>query len=445
MSFYSVFGQPICILNSSDIVRRLFGSDEYKLLTSDREPTVVSEFAWYNGKELFFTPYNSQTRQKRTLFHKVMGIYGDGVDKFESIVSKELDRVLEEMDTARVTNQDIPMPQILSRSLKIILYVLVNGDIVPEKLNLDVVDTMERYDNAVNRMFDLQTLTALTFFPPLRKVGKYKKICDDVTESKIKAEKIMFEDLKSTYQAGKVRGIADALFHFQSQPGHEWLDDENIKGFLTTTFFAAHMTSRASLLNIVLILIHHPEVASRIQEEIESVLGDRTPRVEDRLSMHYTEAVVIENIRYVSQAPFTGLRSAREDIHIDGYVIPKGTQFLVNQWFLHRDPNIWDDPWKFKPERFLDESGVILPANHPVRKKFQAFGHGNRMCPGEGFARSRIFLFTVMILQKFDLLPPENEPLPSCDPRDNLKGGVRQAPPFKCRLRNRREAESSKE
>ncbi|XP_035827557.1 cytochrome P450 2D10 isoform X2 [Aplysia californica] len=328
MTFYTVLGQPICILNSADIVRRLMGSDEYKLLTSDRDLNVVSEFAWYNGKELFFTPYNSQTRQKRTLFHKMMGIYGEGVDKFESVVGNELDRILEEMDTARATGQDIPISQILSRSLKIILYVLVNGDIDPEKLSLDVVDTMDRYDNAVNRMLDMQTLTALTFFPPLRKVGKYKKICDDVTESKIEAEKIMFEDLKSTYQEGKVRGIADAILHFQSQPGHEWLDDENVKGFLTATFFAAHMTTRASLLNMVLTLTHHPEVAQRIQEEIESVLGDRIPRVEDRLSMHYTEAVILENLRYVSQLALSSLRSAREDIHIDDQVIPKGTQDL---------------------------------------------------------------------------------------------------------------------
>ncbi|XP_005092448.1 steroid 17-alpha-hydroxylase/17,20 lyase-like [Aplysia californica] len=437
ITFYTVLGQPMCILNSSDISRRLFGSDEYKLLTADRDPTVVSELAWYNGKELFFTPYNSQTRQKRTLFHKVMGIHGEGVDKFEGVVGKELDRVLKKMDTIRATGQDIPITQILSRSLKIILYVLIKGDIDPEKLSQDVTDTMERYDNAINQMFDIQTVTALTFFPFLRKVGKYKKICDDVVESKVEAEKIMFEELKSTYQEGKVRGMADALLHFQSQPGHEWLDDENIKGFLTTTFFGAHMTSRASLLNMVLTLIHHPEVARRIQEEIESVLGDRRPRVEDRMSMHYTEAVILENIRFVSQVPLSGLRSGREDIHIDGYVIPKGTRIMANQWFFHHNPELWDDPWKFKPERFLDESGVILPANHPVRKKFLAFGHGVRMCPGEAFARSRIFLFTVMILQKFDLLAPENEPLPSCDPRENLNGVVRQAPPFKCRLRNR--------
>ncbi|XP_005105632.1 farnesoate epoxidase [Aplysia californica] len=448
MTFYTVLGQPVCVLNSTDIVRRLFSSDEYKMLTSDREPNVVSEFAWYNGKELFFTPYNSQTRQKRTLFHKMMGIYGEGVDKFESVVGKELDRVLEEMDIARATGQDVPMSQILAKSLKIILYILVNGDMGSEKVSYDVVDVLERYDTAVNQMLDVQTLTALSFFPALRKFGKYKKLCDEVRESRADAEKFLFENIKSTYEPGKVRGVADALLHFQGQPGHEWLDNEQIKGFLAFSFFAgqyssrfAHMTSRSSLLNIVLTLTHHPEIARRIQEEIESVLGDRIPRVEDRMSMHYTEAVIIENLRYVSQLALSSMRTAREDIHIDGYVIPKGTQFPVNQWFFHRDPKIWDDPWKFKPERFLDDKGVVLPANHPVRKKVQAFGIGNRMCPGEAFARSRVFLFVVSILQKFDLLPPENEPLPSCDPRDNLKGVVRQAPPFKCRLRNRLDEE----
>ncbi|XP_005092449.1 steroid 17-alpha-hydroxylase/17,20 lyase-like [Aplysia californica] len=231
-----------------------------------------------------------------------MGIYGEGVDKFEGVVGKELDRVLEEMDTARATGLDIHMPQILSRSLKIILYVLVNGDIDPEKLSCDIVDAMERYDNALNRMMDIQNLTALKFFPPLRKIGKYKRICDDVLESKAEAEKIMFEDLKGILTE-RIKGS----------------EFENIKE-------QTHMTSRSSLLNIILILIHHPEIAHRVQEEIESVIGDRRPRVEDRLSMHYTEAVVIENLRYVSQIPLSSFRNAREDIHIDGYVIPKGTQ-----------------------------------------------------------------------------------------------------------------------
>ena len=123
---------------------------------------------------------------------------------------------------------------------------------------------------------------------------------------------------------------------------------------------------------------------------------------------------------------------------MDGAVIPRGTMLLHNQWFMHRDPSIWDDPWDFNPERFLDPKGQLLPATDPTRKNLQAFGVGARTCPGEVFAKSRVFLFVTTILQNYDLLKPEATPLPSCDPRDNnVPGLIRQAPPFSCRLRRR--------
>ncbi|XP_005093545.2 farnesoate epoxidase [Aplysia californica] len=441
MTYYNVLGQKVCVLNSAEINRRLCRSEEYKMLTCDRMPNVVSELAWYNGKELFFTPYDSTMKQKRILFFKLMGLYGEGVDKFENVVGKELNRLLGELDKAK--GQDVPIHQMLARSLKVILFLLVNGDMNVEKVSYEVVDILERYDNALNEMLDVQTLTALTNFPILRRFGKFKKLCDEVRASKVEAEKVLFDDIKETYVPGRIRGFADALLDFQSQPDHEWLDDEQIRGILAMTFFAAHMTSRGSLLNIILVLIHHQDVAKRIQEEIDTVLGDRRPQVHDRQNMHYTEAVILENLRYVSQLALGNMRVARDDIHIDGYVIPKGTQFPVNTWFFHRDPKIWDDPWTFQPERFLDAKGIILPATHPVRKQLQSFGIGVRMCPGENFARSRIFLFVVSILQKYDVLPPKNEPLVSCDPRLNLKGVIRQAPPYKCTLRDRIREQSS--
>ena len=131
------------------------------------------------------------------------------------------------------------------------------------------------------------------------------------------------------------------------------------------------------------------------------------------------------------------MRCAREDIHVDGVVIPRGTMLVLNQWFIHHQANTWEDPWKFNPDRFLDSKGQLLPTTDPLRKNVQAFGIGARTCPGEVFAKSRVFLFVATILQSYDLLTPEDTPLPSCDPRDNIPSLIRQAPPFSCRLRRR--------
>lgn len=62
-----------------------------------------------------------------------------------------------------------------------------------------------------------------------------------------------------------------------------------------------------------------------IQNEIDLVIGDRQPRVEDRIIMPYTEATGLEVLRLASQVPLSGVRSASTDIQFDGMTIPKDT------------------------------------------------------------------------------------------------------------------------
>ena len=57
-----------------------------------------------------------------------------------------------------------------------------------------------------------------------------------------------------------------------------------------------------------------------------------------------------------------------EDVEFEGYTIPKGSIVWGNFWSSHHDEKLWKDPWKFKPERFLDGQGKLLPADHKLRR-----------------------------------------------------------------------------
>uniref|UniRef100_A0A0B6ZKM9 Cytochrome P450 n=1 Tax=Arion vulgaris TaxID=1028688 RepID=A0A0B6ZKM9_9EUPU len=163
--------------------------------------------------------------------------------------------------------------------------------------------------------------------------------------------------------------------------------------------------------------------------------------MEHKISMPYTEACIIESLRIISQVPLAGYRVTSSDIDFEGMTIPKNSVIFVNSWHILHDETIWEDPWIFKPERFLDTERQLLPADHPIRKNMIAFGFGVRACPGEMFARSRIFLFITSILQRYDISPPVNEKLIPADFQvhdENFQGLVLQTPDFKCRL-NRRE------
>ncbi|PVD23198.1 hypothetical protein C0Q70_16461 [Pomacea canaliculata] len=126
----------------------------------------------------------------------------------------------------------------------------------------------------------------------------------------------------------------------------------------------------------------------------------------DKLRMPYLDAVVMETLRILSQGSLGIPRCNREEITVNGYTIPKNSTLFCNMWHIHHDDKQWGDPWTFRPERFLDDQGQPLSATHPVRLKFAAFGLGRRHCPGDSFARARLFMYLVTLLQNFDFCSP---------------------------------------
>ncbi len=119
--------------------------------------------------------------------------------------------------------------------------------------------------------------------------------------------------------------------------------------------------------------------------------------------MPYLRATILETLRHFTVTPLGGLlHVAREDTELKGYgAIPKGTTFIINMWSLHHEKAFWRDPEKFRPERFLDEDGEFLVADHPNRKHLLPFGAGPRVCIGEVFAMARLFLWTSALVNEF--------------------------------------------
>ncbi|KHJ78427.1 hypothetical protein OESDEN_21952 [Oesophagostomum dentatum] len=97
-----------------------------------------------------------------------------------------------------------------------------------------------------------------------------------------------------------------------------------------------------------------------------------------------------------------------EDVEIMGFHLPKGTIVLPQYGTVHYDTHYYPEPEKFRPERFLDEDGYFKK-----RPELNPFGMGKRTCLGENLARYELFLLFTTLLQKYEFLPIEGEPLPS--------------------------------
>ncbi|XP_073405318.1 cytochrome P450 2G1-like isoform X1 [Dendrobates tinctorius] len=176
----------------------------------------------------------------------------------------------------------------------------------------------------------------------------------------------------------------------------------NLKNLLMSThnlFVAGIETVSTTLRYGLLILLKYPEIQAKIHKEIDQVIGqNRPPNFEDRLEMHYTQAVIQEIHRFSDVIPLNLPHLVTRDIQFRGYHIPKGTEIYPLLCTVHRDPKQFSSAWKFDPNRFLDESGKF--------KKNEAvmpFSVGKRICPGEVLARMELFIFLTTILQNFKL------------------------------------------
>nr|XP_039267960.1 cytochrome P450 2D3-like [Styela clava] len=126
--------------------------------------------------------------------------------------------------------------------------------------------------------------------------------------------------------------------------------------------------------------------------------------------MPYTRAFIQEIFRYRPTLPLAIAHETTSEIRIGNFKIPKNTMITPNIWAAHRDPKTFENPNKFRPERFIDENGGFIPCDDVI-----PFSIGNRHCIGEHIARMEVFLFFTTLLQRFKISASKDKPLPSFD------------------------------
>ena len=129
--------------------------------------------------------------------------------------------------------------------------------------------------------------------------------------------------------------------------------------------------------------------------------------------MPLLEATITETLRITSLLPLAVPHKAVVDATLQGYHIPKGTTVLVNLWSLHHDPDVWDDPNDFRPQRLVDNDGNFVS---PKADLFLPFSDGRRGCLGESLAQIELFLVLARLLHSFKFENPQGCDLPTLEP-----------------------------
>ncbi|KAG6391330.1 hypothetical protein SASPL_149084 [Salvia splendens] len=191
---------------------------------------------------------------------------------------------------------------------------------------------------------------------------------------------------------------------------------------LVLTLFTGGVETSTTMLEwIMQELVSHPDKMAKVEAELKSVMGDEKVVDESKIpKLQYMQAVVKESFRLHPPVPLV-TRKAESDQVVNGYLIPKDTQVLVNAWGMGRDSRIWKNPLSFEPERFLDQK--IDFKGHDF--ELIPFRSGRRVCPGLPLANRILHTMPATLVHNFDWK------LERPDASDDEAKGVRRAVPLK--------------
>ena len=218
-------------------------------------------------------------------------------------------------------------------------------------------------------------------------------------------EKILYRIIGERRASGRDTGdLLSMLLSAQDEDGSR-MTDRQLRDEAITLFLAGHETTASTLSWTWWLLAQNPAVEAKLHAELDAVLGDRVPSLDDLPRLAYAGHVITESLR-LYPAAWGMARLAVEDHEIAGYPVTKGMGVAMAQWVVHRDPRWYDAPEEFRPERWEDDLWKRLP-----RFAYFPFGGGPRQCIGNAFALMEATLILATVARKFRLRLVANHPV----------------------------------
>ncbi len=229
------------------------------------------------------------------------------------------------------------------------------------------------------------------------------------SRSRLKAlgmlDDIILNIINERRRSGEDRGDLLSMLLLSRYEDGSPMPDQQVRDEALTLFVAGHETTGTALTWTLYLLSQHPEIEHRLHNELDTVLGNHSPTLEDLSRLPFTEMVIKESMRLYPPAWMTS-RMATEDTTIGDYAVKKGTMVFVSPYVTHHDPRWWDSPDEFNPERFAADWEDTVP-----RYAYFPFGGGPRVCIGNTFAmmEARLVMATLIRAFQFELVP--NHPI----------------------------------
>ena len=214
--------------------------------------------------------------------------------------------------------------------------------------------------------------------------------------------------------------LLSMLIDAKDEETGEGMSNQQLRDEVMTIFLAGNETSSNALTWTIYLLSQHPEVEKKMMDEIDSKLNSGMElNFKTVGEFHYVKQVIEESMRVYPPVWTIGRRNLEDD-ELSGYLIEKGTNVLIPIIYLHHSERFWEEPDKFKPERFAPEL-----RNNIDRFVYFPFGGGPRLCIGNNFAMLEMEIILITLYKEFKFRVKEGfvaepEPLVTLRPKHGM-------------------------
>ncbi|KNG47597.1 hydrolase protein [Stemphylium lycopersici] len=396
--------------------------DKKSSIYSSRAPSPLAQDTASAGRRQLFMPYGPRWRSIRKHSHALLNLssstHYQPVQDFESkVLLKEL------------LHSPNDFVSINRRYAASVIMQVTYGYRIPswdDPLIRRIYGVLERFtEMTAPGAWAIESFPSLTWVPQVF-MGRWKAHGRRIFEQDSAVYVDLWNRLKRETDAGTARDCFTKTFYL-NDPARSGVDDLAAAYTCGGLIEAGSETTGTTLNNFALCMVLFPEVQRRAQQELDAVVGgDRLPVWDDEARLPYVRSVIKEVLRWRPVNKFGMPHATSED-----------------DWAIHNDPALWDNPSAFEPERYLGHTASAahyMNCADPNERDHFSYGAGRRACPGVHVAERSLFINVARVLWGFNLRKKKDKDGKEVHVTAKMAPGFFSVPePFECDIQPRSE------
>ncbi|KAL3362127.1 hypothetical protein AABB24_014807 [Solanum stoloniferum] len=408
-------GSKLCVvLNSPSLAKEVVRDQDS--VFANRDPPIAGLVGTYGGLDIRFSPYGSYWREMRKLFVREM-LSNNNLEACYSLRRREVRKTIRNVHTKIGYPVDIGELAFVTE-MNVVISIIFGSKFVEETEKHSTDGTKFR-ELVMKYGLVMGKPNISDFFPMLarfdlqgiqKEMEALLKLFDSILDPAIsECMKMLSDQREGEIQGNEKKHLIQILLELMEQKDFGIsLDLVKIKAILVDIVIGGTDTTITTVEWVMSELLNNPEIMSKVQQELKHVVGMNNIVEESHLpNLHYLDAVLKETLRLHPALPLLLPKRPSQCAIVGGYKIPEGTKVFLNVYAIHRDPQVWESPLEFQPERFLSASTNLDYAGNNM--KYLPFGSGRRICAGIPLAEKMLMFILASLLHSFDWKLPEGE------------------------------------